>query len=163
MFSSCQIMGDDLRCDALPVAASGQQPTASNLTAARYWENAYWTNAYYYADNVPTWGSGMDQAWRDSEGILAIDPTSGDFNSDGVIDAADYTIFRDNLSLDASALNGNGSGAATVVQVDYLLWKTNFGLPAATGSEAAAAVPEPVTLLLALLALVAAPLRVRCG
>jgi len=36
--------------------------TGSNLTAARYWEYAYWTNAYYYADNVPTWGSGMDQA-----------------------------------------------------------------------------------------------------
>jgi len=136
--------------------------TGSNLTAARYWENAYWTDAYYYADNVPTWGSGMDQAWRDSEGILAIDPTSGDFNSDGDFDAADYTLWQDNLGLDASVLNGNGSGAATVVHADYLLWKTNFGQSSASGSGADH-VPEPTTLLLALLALAAVPLRVRHG
>jgi len=41
---------------------NGADLNGSNLTAARYWEYAYWTNAYYYADNVPTWGSGMDQA-----------------------------------------------------------------------------------------------------
>jgi T5SS/PEP-CTERM-associated repeat protein len=96
------------------------------------------------------------------DGTLYI-PLAGDFNNDGTIDAADFTVWQDNLGLSASALNGNGSGAATVVQADYLLWKTNFGLSAATGSKGAAAVPEPTTLLLALLALVAAPLRVRCG
>ena len=73
-----------------------------------------------------------------------------------------FTVWQDNLGLSSSALNGNGSGAATVAQADYLLWKTNFEA-LATGSEAAAAVPEPTTLLLALLALVAAPVRVRCG
>ena len=36
-----------------------------------YWEGANWTSAYYYTDNVPTWDSGMDQAWQDSPGILA--------------------------------------------------------------------------------------------
>jgi T5SS/PEP-CTERM-associated repeat protein len=86
----------------------------------------------------------------------------GDFNYDGSVDAADFTVWQDNLGLTASVLNGNGSGAATVVQADYLLWKTNFEA-LATGSEGTAAVPEPVTPLLALLALVAAPLRVRCG
>ena len=94
----------------------------------------------------------------------AASPTlGGDFNADGIVDAADFTVWQDHLGLDASALGGNGSGAATVVQADYLLWKTNFGLSAAAGSEGAAAVPEPGTLLLALLALVAAPVRVRCG
>jgi len=81
----------------------------------------------------------------------------GDFNSDGVIDAADFTVWQDNLGLSASALNGNGSGEVTVVQADYLLWKTNFEA-LASGSEGTAAVPEPTTLLLALLAMVAAPL-----
>jgi hypothetical protein len=61
-------------------------------------------------------------------------------------------VWQDNLGLSASALNGNGSGAATVVQADYLLWKTNFEA-LATGSEGTAAVPEPTTLLLALLVL----------
>ena len=87
---------------------------------------------------------------------------SGDYNADGTVDAADYTVWQDNLGLDASALNGNGSGAATVVRADYLLWKTNFEA-LASGSEGTAAVPEPGSLLLALLALIAVPLRVRHG
>ena len=70
----------------------------------------------------------------------------GNFNDNGTVDAADYTVWQDN--------GGD--------QADYLLWKTNFeALP--TDSEAAAAVPEPFALLLVLMALTAAPLRVRCG
>jgi len=87
---------------------------------------------------------------------------SGDFNSDGSVDAADYTLWQDNLGLDASVLGDNGSGTATVVQADYLLWKTNFGQSTASGSGADP-VPEPTALLLALLALAAVPLRVRHG
>ena len=78
-------------------------------------------------------------------------------NYDGVVDAADFTVWQDNLGLAASVLNGNGSGAATVVQADYLLWKTNFEA-LATGSEGTAAVPEPTTLLLALIGLSLLPL-----
>jgi hypothetical protein len=77
---------------------------------------------------------------------LAIDPTSGDINSDGVFDAADYTVWQD---------NGHD-------QIDYQTWKEHFGQPITSGSGADH-VPEPTTLLLSLLALVAVPLRVRCG
>ena len=111
-----------------------------------YWLLADWTDAYYYTDNVPDWPAVMPQAWRDSEGILAIDPTSGDINSDGVFDAADYTVWQDNGGY----------------PIDYRTWKDNFGQSTAS-SSGADHVPEPTTLLLALLALVAAPLRVRCG
>ena len=120
--------------------------SGSDLSSLRNVWTINWTDAYYYTDNVPTWDSGMDQAWRDSEGILAIDPTSGDFNSDGVFDAADYTLWKDN--------GGDWK--------DYRTWKDHFGQSTASGSGADH-VPEPTTLLLALLALVAAPLRVRCG
>ena len=83
----------------------------------------------------------------------------GDFDNNGVVDAADFTVWQDNMGLSASALNGNGSGAATAVQADYLLWKINFEA-LATGLEGTTAVPEPTTLLLALAVV---PLRVRCG
>ena len=56
----------------------------------------------------------------------------------------------------------HGDGNGVVEQADYDLWKTHFGESIASGSEADH-VPEPTTLLLALFALVAAPLRVRCG
>lgn len=77
----------------------------------------------------------------------------GDYNNDGAVDAADYTVWRDNLGGNSSALNGNGTGAATVVQADYDHWKTNFGSTAFGGGIAAAGVPEPATLTLGLLAL----------
>ena len=91
----------------------------------------------------------------------ALVPTvSGDYNMDGHVDAADYTVWEDNLNLTAAALQGNGSGAATVVQADYQLWKTHFGESIASGSGVAS-VPEPATLLLALLATASLPLRMR--
>jgi len=82
---------------------------------------------------------------------LATSQISGDFDSDGDVDAADYTVWQDNLGLDAAALGGNGSGAAIVVQADYQLWKNHFGESIASGSTADP-VPEPATLLLALAA-----------
>ena len=51
----------------------------------------------------------------------------GDFNNDCVVDLADYTIWRDNLGLSSSALNGNGTGEVIVVPDDYNLWLSNFG------------------------------------
>ena len=72
----------------------------------------------------------------------------GDFNGDGVVDAADYTTYRDNLGAaeNGIVLGGNGSGGI-VDQADYLLWKASFG-GAAIG--AVAAVPEPTAVLLQL-------------
>ena len=86
---------------------------------------------------------------------------SGDFDGNGIVDAADYTIYQDNLGLDSAVLNGNGSGAATVGQADYALWKANFGATSAS-SSGANMIPEPSALLLALLALaIASPRRHR--
>ncbi len=72
----------------------------------------------------------------------------GDFNDDGTVDAADYTIWRDNLGGDASTLNGNGDGDSDVDIDDYNLWAGNFG--ASSSSSAASAVPEPAAALLML-------------
>ena len=92
---------------------------------------------------------------------LSPDRLGGDFDGNGIVDAADYTIYQDNLGMDAAVLNGNGSGAATVGQADYALWKTNFGATAAS-SSGANMIPEPSALLLALLALaIASPRRHR--
>ena len=124
---------------------SNAKLTNANLYQAD-WEFSNWTDAYYYTDNIPTWGYGMDQAWHDWWGILAIDPMSGDLNGNGVLDAADYTMWQD-------------SGGD---QIDYRTWKDHFGQSIASGSGANH-VPEPTTLLLSLLALVAVPLRVRHG
>ena len=64
-----------------------------------------------------------------------------DFNNDGVINAADYTVWRD---------------TAPHMPEGYDLWRSKFGAPGGSGG-AGQAVPEPSTVALALI-LVIAPL-----
>jgi hypothetical protein len=87
----------------------------------------------------------------------------GDFNNDQKVDAADYTVWRDNLGAATDApLNGNGDGTVGVGPGDYDLWKSKFGTPGA--GSLGGAIPEPSTLLLVGLALVGIPaLRRRQG
>jgi hypothetical protein len=62
---------------------------------------------------------------------------AGDYNRDGIIDAADYTVWRDsrgnNVVVNGSGADGNGDGV--VNDLDYGVWHTNFGatLPASGG------------------------------
>jgi fibronectin-binding autotransporter adhesin len=76
----------------------------------------------------------------------------GDFNSDGKVDAGDYAIWRKN-SANASLPNDNG----LTTQADrFSLWRANFGNPPGAGSGLrSGAVPEPSTLLLVSLAMLA--------
>jgi hypothetical protein len=64
-------------------------------------------------------------------------PVPGDYNHNGIVDAADYTVWRDGLG-------------TTYTQADYDVWKSNFGNHAGSGSSASAnaGIPEPATLLL---------------
>lgn len=73
----------------------------------------------------------------------------GDFNGDGVVDAADYTVWRDNLGAsDESSLNGNGDGLAGVDQLDYAYWKSHFGNSGSGSSSlTGGSVPEPATIV----------------
>ncbi|TWT78526.1 Glycosyl hydrolase family 85 [Posidoniimonas polymericola] len=83
-------------------------------------------------------------SWVNPDGL------PGDFNRDGVVDAADYTVWRDNLgaSEDGGVLGGNGAGG-TVGADDYDLWRSNFGAALPTGSESAQ-VPEPTGVALSI-------------
>jgi hypothetical protein len=75
----------------------------------------------------------------------------GDFNGNGIVDAADYTVFQDNFGSDYF-LNGNGDedgdSDGIVDQADYNLWISHFGETAQL-FNASAAIPEPNTLRLA--------------
>jgi len=74
----------------------------------------------------------------------------GDFNDDDKVDAADYTVWRDNLGAPTeTALYGNGDGMNGVDAGDFTLWKSSFGDMAGAGG--ASAVPESTTALLLLL------------
>jgi hypothetical protein len=86
---------------------------------------------------------------------------AGDYNDDGSVDAADYVSWRDNLNT-ANSLP-NDTTPESIAQVDYDVWRANFGATAAeaAGLAAANSVPEPVALALALLGIGFLPLRIR--
>src|SRR5690606_8766760 len=74
---------------------------------------------------------------------------AGDFNGDGTVDAADDTVWRNNLGGDDSVLGGNGNNDGVVDQDDYTMWKSNFGQPApAALGLTSSQVPEPSSLVL---------------
>lgn len=78
----------------------------------------------------------------------------GDFNGDGAVDAADYTVWRDNLGQpeDPAVLSGNGNGG-TVDATDYQLWRDNYGVSSSSSASLTpTAAPEPETTVLALVA-----------
>jgi hypothetical protein len=99
---------------------------------------------------------GMD--WFSPGGMLTVTliestPLAGDYNTDGVVDAADYVVWR----------NGLGSQYS---QVDYDLWRANFGrmaggqAHATAGLPSTASVPEPcASALIATLVIFASLLR----
>ncbi|MBL9165598.1 MAG: Ig-like domain-containing protein [Planctomycetaceae bacterium] len=53
---------------------------------------------------------------------------AGDYNNDGTVDAADYTVWRDNFGASGSAsLAGDGDADGDVDGGDFLVWQRNFG------------------------------------
>jgi hypothetical protein len=78
---------------------------------------------------------------------------AGDYSGNGVVDAADYTNWRDNLGLldIATVAQGDGDGDGDVTALDYTYWRTRFGNTASSAVVSAAAIPEPRTLLLSMI------------
>jgi hypothetical protein len=90
--------------------------------------------------------------------VVQIDDTFliGDYNGNGVVDAADYTVWRDTLGQLGMGLAADGNGNNQIDAGDYSVWKSHFGNSVGGGSLAIASVPEPATLALLILPMVAA-------
>jgi hypothetical protein len=89
---------------------------------------------------------------------LPVPSVNGDYNGNGVVDAADYVVWKKNFGLTGGATKaqGDGTGDGNVLSDDYDYWRARFGNTSGNGSAALApaAVPEPntaATLLMSLL------------
>lgn len=78
-------------------------------------------------------------------------PTPGDFNGDSAVNGLDLAIWRNNFGAVGAptTTQGNADGDGDVDGRDFLIWQRNVG---ASAVAAVAAVPEPATALLAMLA-----------
>jgi Pel9A-like, right handed beta helix region len=75
----------------------------------------------------------------------------GDYNSDNVVDAADYSVWRNNLDTFVELPNDETPGM--VDESDYEVWKVHFGESLdGNGGLSGSAVPEPAGLILLLAA-----------
>ena len=53
---------------------------------------------------------------------------AADYNGNGIVDAADYTIWRDHLGQSVTpGTNGDSNGDGTVNDADYAVWKSLYG------------------------------------
>jgi endonuclease I len=86
----------------------------------------------------------------------------GDYNGNGIVDAADYTVWRDTLGTTglAAYAGADGDGDGMIGQNDYQVWVDNFGhanLGPGSGASAGnrGAVPEPSSVFLVLVGVIA--------
>ena len=131
-------------------------------------------NALYFdglSQVVGTWGSLASSATYKSAlftGLGILDVTTyvepvlliGDYNEDGIVDAADYTVWRDNVGA-ATLPNRDAANVGVIGEDDYASWKAHFGETAGSGSlTTVGAVPEPSTVMLAGMALLGSMLTI---
>jgi hypothetical protein len=86
---------------------------------------------------------------------------AGDYNQDGVVNAADYSVWRNTLGAVGSNLAADGNGNGRIDAADYAVWKSNFGMSSGAGSGGLAdggSVPEPASLMLLAIAASLSPL-----
>jgi len=98
--------------------------------------------------NLPGPGSFVVEYLPDAVLLTIISGVPGDYNNDGLVDAGDYTVWRDNLGAPSGTLP-NDILVGSIGTGQYNTWEMFYG---ATGASLVAqnAVPEPRTLLLSL-------------
>lgn len=91
--------------------------------------------------------------------VNAIMTLMGDYNENDVIDAADYTVWRDTVTAGGTVL-ANDPTPGTVDESDFVYWRDHFGdvLGSGAGAQSASVVPEPASFVFGLMALAVAVL-----
>jgi hypothetical protein len=91
---------------------------------------------------------GSTQLVRGAVNYVTPAPLPGDYNRNGVVDAADYVVWRDTLD-STPDLDADGDGDGTVDQDDYGIWRMNFGSSFAAEARArTTTVPEAASAML---------------
>jgi probable HAF family extracellular repeat protein len=121
---------------------------AINPTLGAYWDlfvarainnDGLITGTGYYYDGPGGLSDGPRAFVLDASSL--VHPIPGDFNNNGSVDTADYVVWR--------------KGLGTIYTQDhYNVWRANFGRTAGSGVSANAAVPEPTTLIMLVVALI---------
>lgn len=114
------------------------------------------TNTYTGAEPLVSLGNGLSY-YDDTNSITIVAAVTagypGDYNLDGKVDAADYTVWRDTLGQSGVGLAADGNSDETIDDLDYMVWREHFGEMAGGGASATAAPECSSMVLLAILML----------
>jgi hypothetical protein len=99
-------------------------------------------------------GATVDEATQD---IHLVD-IPGDYNHNGLVDAADYVVWRHTLGQTGPGLAADGDGNQQIDASDYTVWKMSFGEATGGSGLVHVPVPEPATSLMLIVAIAA----IRC-
>jgi hypothetical protein len=128
-----------------------QAPASSNFNAAG--NGIYmWLEAGSRVYVKWDFGFTTNRTWsalRLTQVTPVIPNVTGDYSKNGVVDAADYAVWRKTEGQFATGLAADGNNDGFVDDYDYDLWRQRFG--ATSGSGAASQVgevPEPATIWL---------------
>ncbi len=151
-FDQAHVTGDLMLDGTLSVALiNAFSPTAGNSFDILDWGTLAGTFATL---ELPPLGAGL--MWNASQlytlGSLNV-ALAGDYNQNGIVDAADYAVWRNTLGDVGTGLAADGDSDGTVDNDDYTVWRSHFGQTAASGAgatgSASPAVPEPAGFIMA--------------
>ena len=108
------------------------------------------TSGIYVTDDVMSnpWDR-LPNYW--SQLVEAVAVINADYNHNGVVDAADYVVWRKSPQQSGASLDADGNGDGTVDDDDHTYWRRRYGQMHATAGAGQAipdAVPEPTTIIL---------------
>jgi hypothetical protein len=139
----------------------GSQQLPSRLTSRNAVVHLITDNIYLDLRFLTWSGAGGSFSYERAVGTIMPPTATGDYNENGVVDAADYVLWRDTLD---QTVNPAGSGAdgdmsGMVDSADYEFWRARFGnmapIPGAGTLAAAVPVPEPASAAILCTGLVA--------
>ena len=84
-------------------------------------------------------------------GVLRVGLT-GDYNLNGIVDGADYVVWRNSQGQTGVGLAADGDFDGQITVADYGVWRSRFGqtVPGSGAGATDAVVPEPASLVLLL-------------
>jgi GH35 family endo-1,4-beta-xylanase len=86
--------------------------------------------------------------------LYSVAVAPGDYNADGHVDAADYIVWRRALASTAD-LRADGNANGVVDVGDFDVWRSHFGYVYGSGTSLSTAVPEPSTVAMIVIGMLA--------
>jgi hypothetical protein len=149
----------DISSFAIPVQVNDVLAFSIKAETLFFWRSSFTSDTYaggeskYRVLNMPPgpwtgYSPSHDYGFQTYVDMVDQSDLPGDYNGDQAVNAADYTVWRNNVgAATEEALLGNGDGMNGVDVGDYTHWKSNYGASNGDGAalELMHAVPEPTT------------------